>query len=74
MHNLVPMYWEKEDHSDRSFAQSGVTAWLPEAGKPMETSLKSTVTEMTRLRMNATPVYVKAVLRESQLTANCDVR
>lgn len=74
VHNLVPMYWEKEDHSSSSFSPSGVTTWLPEAGKPMETSLKSTVTEMTRLRMNATPVYIKAVLRESQLTANCDVR
>ncbi|XP_011871329.1 PREDICTED: maltase A2-like isoform X2 [Vollenhovia emeryi] len=74
VHNLVPMYWEKEDGSGSSFSPSGVTAWLPEAGKPLETSLKSTVTKMARLRMEATPVYVKAVLRESQITANCDVR
>lgn len=74
MHNLVPMYWEKEDRSGSSFSPSGVTAWLPEAGKPIVTSLKSTVTEMAKLRTNATPIYVKAVLRESQITANCDVR
>jgi len=74
VHNLVPMYWEKEDGSGSSFSPSGVTAWLPEAEKPMETSLKNTVTEMARLRMEATPIYVKAVLRESQITANCDVR
>ncbi|XP_011164277.1 maltase A2 isoform X2 [Solenopsis invicta] len=74
VHNLVPMYWEKEDGSGSSFSPSGVTAWLPEAGKPMETSLKSTITKMAKLRMEATPVYIKAVLRESQITANCDVR
>ncbi|XP_018364150.1 PREDICTED: maltase A2-like isoform X1 [Trachymyrmex cornetzi] len=74
VHNLVPMYWEKKEGSGSSFSPSGVTAWLPEAGKPIETSLKSTVTEMAKLRMEATPVYVKAVLRENQSTANCDVR
>jgi len=68
------MYWEKKEGSESSFSPSGVTAWLPEARKPMETSLKSTVTEMAKLRMEATPVYVKAVLRENQSTANCDVR
>ncbi|KAG5323342.1 MAL2 Maltase, partial [Pseudoatta argentina] len=74
VHNLVPMYWEKKEGSGSSFSPSGVTAWLPEARKPIETSLKSTVTEMAKLRMEATPVYVKAVLRENQSTANCDVR
>ncbi|XP_018396316.1 PREDICTED: maltase A2-like [Cyphomyrmex costatus] len=74
VHNLVPMYWEKEEGSGSTFSPSGVTAWLPEAGKPMETSLKSTVTEMAKLRTEATPIYVKAVLRENQSTANCDVR
>ncbi|XP_071558729.1 alpha-amylase 3 isoform X1 [Temnothorax nylanderi] len=74
VHNLVPMYWEKDDGPDSSFSPSGVTAWLPEAGKPMETSLKNTVTKMAKLRMEATPIYVKAVLRENQSTANCDVR
>ncbi|XP_077255729.1 alpha-amylase 3 isoform X2 [Temnothorax americanus] len=74
VHNLVPMYWEKDDGPGSSFSPSGVTAWLPEAGKPMETSLKNTVTKMAKLRMEATPIYVKAVLRESQSTANCDVR
>ncbi|XP_012538816.1 maltase A2 [Monomorium pharaonis] len=74
VHNLVPMYWEKEDGSGSSFTPLGVTAWLPEGGKPMETSLTSTITQMTRLRMEATPIYIKAVLRESQITANCDVR
>ncbi|XP_071637381.1 maltase A2 isoform X2 [Temnothorax longispinosus] len=74
VHNLVPMYWEKDDGPGISFSPSGVTAWLPEAGKPMETSLKNTVTKMAKLRMEATPIYVKAVLRESQSTANCDVR
>ncbi|XP_018055883.1 PREDICTED: neutral and basic amino acid transport protein rBAT-like isoform X2 [Atta colombica] len=74
VHNLIPMYWEKKEGSESSFSPSGVTAWLPEARKPMETSLKSTVTEMAKLRMEATPVYVKAVLRENQSTANCDIR
>ncbi|KYN37379.1 putative maltase D [Trachymyrmex septentrionalis] len=74
VHNLVPMYWEKKEGSGSSFSLSGVTAWLPEARKPIETSLKNTVTEMAKLRMEATPVYVKAVLRENQSTANCDVR
>lgn len=74
VHNLVPMYWEKKDSSDSRFSSSGVTAWLPEAGKPMETSLKGTVTEMARLRAETTPIYVKAVLRESKIRANCDIR
>ncbi|XP_070519930.1 alpha-amylase 3 isoform X2 [Cardiocondyla obscurior] len=74
VHNLVPMFWEKERGSGSSFSTSGITAWLPEAEKPKEASLKSTIKEMVKLRMEATPVYVKAVLRENQITANCDVR
>lgn len=74
VHNLVPMYWEKEDGSSNSFSPLGITTWLPEAGKPMETSLKNTVTEMAKLRKETTPIYIKMVLRESQSTANCDVR
>lgn len=74
MHNLVPMYWEKKDGFGSTFSPLGVTTWLPEAGKPMETSLKNTVTKMVKLRKETTPIYIKTVLRESQSTANCDVR
>lgn len=73
MHNLVPMYWEKKD-GDSSFSSVGITTWLPEAGKPVETSLKGTVAAMAKLRMETTPIYVKAVLRDNQITANCDIR
>ncbi|XP_020287809.1 maltase A2-like isoform X2 [Pseudomyrmex gracilis] len=74
VHNLVPMYWEKKDNSDSSFSPMGITTWLPEARKPTETMLKGAITQMTRLRTETTPIYVKAVLRENQITANCDVR
>lgn len=74
VHNLVPMYWEKNDSSDRKFSSSGVTTWLPEAEKPIKTSLEGAITEMARLRTETTPIYVKAVLRESQVMANCNVR
>ncbi|KAL6257270.1 hypothetical protein P5V15_012197 [Pogonomyrmex californicus] len=74
VHNLVPMYWEKKDGSGTSFSSLGITTWLPEAGKPVETSLKNTVKEMMKLRMEAPPVYVNAVLRENQIIVNCDVR
>lgn len=74
MHNLVPMYWEKKDSGDSSFSSIGITTWLPEAGKPVETSLKGAVTAMTKLRIQTTPIYVKAVLRDNQITANCDIR
>ncbi|KMQ89777.1 neutral and basic amino acid transport protein rbat-like isoform x2 protein [Lasius niger] len=73
VHNLVPMYWEKDNPSS-SFSSLGITTWLPEAGKPMETSLTGTIKEMARLRVETTPIYVKAVLREGQIKANCDVR
>lgn len=74
VHNLVPMYWEKKDSPGSSFSSLGITTWLPEAGKPMETSLMGTVREMARLRAKTTPIYVKTVLREGQIKANCDVR
>lgn len=74
VHNLVPMYWEKKDSPGSSFSSLGITTWLPEAGKPMETSLIGTVREMARLRAETTPIYVKTVLREGQIKANCDVR
>ncbi|EZA47171.1 hypothetical protein DMN91_000310 [Ooceraea biroi] len=74
VHNLVPMYWEKKDNSDSSFSTLGITTWLPEAGKPVETSLKGTVTNMVKLRMETTPIYVKAVFKENQIMVNCDVR
>ncbi|XP_070168495.1 alpha-amylase 3 isoform X2 [Polyergus mexicanus] len=74
VHNLVPMYWEKKDSPGSSFSSLGITTWLPEAEKPMETSLIGTVREMARLRAETTPIYVKAVLREGQIKANCDVR
>lgn len=74
VHNLVPMYWEKKDGFDSKFSSAGVTTWLPEAGKPVETSLTGTIPEMTRLRSETTTIYVKAVLREKQILANCNVR
>ncbi|XP_017797487.1 PREDICTED: neutral and basic amino acid transport protein rBAT-like isoform X2 [Habropoda laboriosa] len=74
VHNLPPMYWEKIDGSDVKFASIGVTAWLPEATKPLETSLYGTITEMAKLRSETTPIYVKAVLKENQVLANCDIR
>lgn len=74
VHNLVPMYWERKDGSDNSFSSAGVNTWLPEAGKPVENSLTGTIPEMTRLRTETTTIYVKAVLREKQVAANCDVR
>nr|XP_012224804.1 PREDICTED: maltase A2-like isoform X1 [Linepithema humile] len=73
VHNLVPMYWEKKD-GDSSFSSIGITTWLPEAEKPVETSLKGTVSAMAKLRMETTPIYVKAVLRDNQISANCDIR
>ncbi|XP_072760582.1 maltase A2 isoform X1 [Anoplolepis gracilipes] len=74
VHNLVPMYWEKKDSASSSFSPLGITTWLPEAEKPMETSLTGTIKEMARLRTETTPIYVKAVLREGQSKANCGVR
>ncbi|KAL6438761.1 hypothetical protein ACFW04_004632 [Cataglyphis niger] len=74
VHNLVPMYWEKKNSPGSSFSSLGITTWLPEARKPMETSLIGTVEEMARLRAETTSIYVKAVLREGQIKANCDIR
>ncbi|XP_050452145.1 uncharacterized protein LOC126851850 [Cataglyphis hispanica] len=74
VHNLVPMYWEKKNSPGSSFSPLGITTWLLEARKPMETSLIGTVEEMTRLRAETTFIYVKAVLREGQIKVNCDVR
>lgn len=68
------MYWEKKDSSERKFSSLGVTTWLPEAEKPVENNMKGTVIEMTKLRSQTTPIYVKAVLKENEVTANCDVR
>lgn len=68
------MYWEKKDSLGSRFSFSGSIPWLPEAGKPMETSLTGTIKEMTRLRAETTPIYVKSVLREGQIMANCDIR
>lgn len=74
VHNLPPMYWDANDGSDHKFATLGVTTWIPEAPKPLETSLVGTIAEMARLRHETTPIYVKAVLKENQVLANCDVR
>lgn len=74
LHNLPPMYWEKKDGSDYTFASIGVAAWLPEAAKPLETSLIGTIAEMATLRSRTTPIYVKAVMKENQIVANCDIR
>lgn len=74
VHNLAPMYWEENNGSDFKFASVGVTAWLPEATKPPETSLSGTIAEMAHLRSETTPIYFKAVLKENQVLANCDIR
>ncbi|XP_031847124.1 maltase A2 isoform X2 [Nomia melanderi] len=74
VHNLPPMYWDPNDGSGHKFATMGVTTWIPEADKPLETSLVGTIAEMARLRYETTPIYVKAVLKENQVLANCDVR
>lgn len=74
LHNLPPMYWEKKDGSDNTFASIGVAAWLPEAAKPLETSLIGSIAEMAALRSQTTPIYVKAVMKETQVVANCDIR
>ncbi|XP_043252757.1 maltase A2-like isoform X1 [Colletes gigas] len=74
VHNLVPMYWDPNDGSGHKFASVGVRGWLPEATKPLETSLMGTIAEMANLRYKTTPIYVKAVLKENQVLANCDIR
>ncbi|XP_017883359.1 maltase A2-like isoform X2 [Ceratina calcarata] len=74
VHNLAPMYWEKIDGSDFKFASIGVTAWLPEATKPLDTSLLGTIAEMAALRSETTPIYVKSALKEKKMIANCDIR
>ncbi|XP_078043339.1 maltase A2 isoform X1 [Augochlora pura] len=74
VHNLAPMYWDSNDSSDHKFASVGVTAWLPEATKPLQTILMGTIPEMIKLRSETTPIYVKAVLKENQVLANCDIR
>ncbi|XP_076230879.1 alpha-amylase 3 isoform X2 [Calliopsis andreniformis] len=74
VHNLAPMYWDNSDSSDYKFASIGVSGWLPEAGKPLETSLIGTIAEMASLRSKTTPIYVKAVLKENEVLANCDIR
>lgn len=74
MHNLAPMYWEKKDGLDDKFASVGVTAWLPEASKPLETSLIGTIAEMVKLRSNTPTIYVKAISKDNDVVANCDIR
>lgn len=74
VHNLAPMYWEKKDGLDDKFASVGVTAWLPEATKPLETSLIGTVAEMARLRSATPTIYVKAIRKDAEVNANCDIR
>ncbi|XP_076665483.1 maltase A2 isoform X1 [Andrena cerasifolii] len=74
VHNLAPMYWETNDSTDHKFSSMGVTSWLPEATKPLETSLIGSIAEMASLRSQTTPIYVKAVLKENQVLANCDIR
>ncbi|XP_014612260.1 PREDICTED: maltase A2-like isoform X1 [Polistes canadensis] len=74
LHNLAPMYWEKKDGLDDKFTSIGVTAWLPEASKPLETSLIGTIAEMTKLRSDTPPIYVKAIAKDNGVIANCDIR
>ncbi|XP_012242473.1 maltase A2 isoform X1 [Bombus impatiens] len=74
VHNLAPMYWEEIGGSEIKFTSGGVTAWLPESRKPLETSLTGTIAKMASLRSETTPIYVKAVLKENQVLANCNIR
>ncbi|XP_033349156.1 maltase A2-like isoform X1 [Bombus vosnesenskii] len=74
VHNLAPMYWEDIGGSEIKFTSGGVTAWLPESRKPLETSLTGTIAKMASLRSETTPIYVKAVLKENQVLANCNIR
>ncbi|XP_076181656.1 alpha-amylase 3 isoform X2 [Ptiloglossa arizonensis] len=74
VHNLAPMYWGMNDDLNQKFASVSVTTWLPEAAKPLETSLMGTISEMASLRFKTPPIYVKAVLKENQVLANCDIR
>lgn len=74
VHNLAPMYWEEIGGSEIKFTSGGVTAWLPESRKPSETSLTGTIAKMASLRSETTPIYVKAVLKENQVLANCNIR
>ncbi|XP_015182873.1 PREDICTED: maltase A2-like isoform X3 [Polistes dominula] len=74
LHNLAPMYWEKKDGLDDKFTSVGVTAWLPEASKPLETSLIDTIAEMIKLRSDTPPIYVKAIAKDNGIIANCDIR
>ncbi|XP_033349159.1 maltase A2-like isoform X3 [Bombus vosnesenskii] len=67
VHNLAPMYWEDIGGSEIKFTSGGVTAWLPESRKPLETSLTGTIAKMASLRSETTPIYVKAVLKENQV-------
>ncbi|XP_076388021.1 alpha-amylase 3 isoform X3 [Megachile rotundata] len=73
VHNVPPMYWDKNNESGIKFT-SLPTAWLPEATKPLETSLIGTIAAMAHLRSQTTPIYVKAVLKQNQVLANCDIR
>lgn len=73
VHNVPPMYWDKNNELGIKFT-SLPTAWLPEAAKPIETSLSGTIAEMAHLRSQTTPIYVKAVLKQNQVLANCDIR
>ncbi|KAG7203372.1 hypothetical protein KM043_013446 [Ampulex compressa] len=74
VHNLVPMYWERKDEFDHEFGSTGTNAWLPEATKPVESSLVGSIPEMADLRAHTTSIYVKTVLKTNKLTANCGVR
>ncbi|XP_066591158.1 maltase A2-like isoform X2 [Prorops nasuta] len=74
VHNLAPMYWGKEEGSDDMFSSTSVVPWLPTAAKPLETNLIGSIAEMAKLRKDTTPIYVNAVTKDNQASANCDVR
>ncbi|XP_076647136.1 maltase A2 isoform X1 [Halictus rubicundus] len=74
VHNVPPMNWDSIDGGSHKFASTGAMAWLPEAAKPLQTILAGTIPEMVKLRSETTPIYVKAVMKENQVLANCDIR
>ena len=74
VHNLVPMFWNETDGSGDKFSSDGVIPWLPNNFQPLETNLVGTVAKMAKLRSETTPIYVKSVMKDKSIAANCEVR
>ncbi|XP_023248133.1 neutral and basic amino acid transport protein rBAT-like [Copidosoma floridanum] len=71
---LVPMRWDNVNANDEAFLASTTTPWTLKSTKPAVTNLTGLVSKMLRLRAEAVPIYVKAVLKNNEPVANCDVR